>query len=544
MLNRRTFAQAGSAPRIVAALTSLFAFLVYLLTLAPTITWRNDGADGGDFLAAIATGGVPHPSGYPTYLLLGSLFARLPIGDMAYRLNLLSAVAAAGAVGVLTLTVHYALSYAATPSVRPGPSWLVTLTTACVALTFGFSSILWSQAVITEVYSLNALFAILIWLVAFRARSANKVWLWSMCTLLLGIGLGNHLSLITVLPGLLVLFWPGWQRLGKAQEPGRPRRDRWSPGLPVALLGPLLLGLTVYAALPLRASHNPAINWGGADSWSGFLWLVTGRLYAPLAFGLPPAYLLGRAVAGLSLLARQVAWWGLPLAVLGAWLMWQRDRQLLLGLLTWFAAAFVYAVGYSTSDSYVYLLPAVIVLMIWMSWGLYDVLGELLAKANGVGVWRRVNRRMAGSLAMCLVALAPALPLAVNYAAVDASHDREAYHYGLGAMDSAAPQAVIITHATQDTFALWYFRYALAQRPDTAVVSGSLLPYTWYTQTLAKQHPDLVLPAESPYATEMVKELIRHNLPRRPVYLTSPDWPLSWPLRLESAGALYRVVTR
>lgn len=547
MLSRRLLTQAGSAPGILAALTSLCAFLVYLFTLAPTITWRNDGADGGDFLAAIATGGVPHPSGYPTYLLLGSLFARLPISDAAaYRLNLMSAAAAAGAVAALSFTLHGALSSAVRTAGRQAPVWLDALVVANVVLTFGFSSILWSQAVITEVYTLNALFVVLIWLAALRARWTGRPWLWGMCGLLLGLGLGNHLSLATVLPGLLVLLCPNRRiQLAGHSSPAGAQRRRLSFGPSLALMTTFVVGLTVYAVLPLRASQCPPINWGGADSWSGFLWLVSGRLYAPLAFGLPLGYLPGRVLAGLALLARQVAWWGLPLVMLGAWLMWRRDRQLALSLLAALATAFVYAVGYGTSDSYVYLLPAVVVLTIWMSWGLYDVLSALHARAKAAeSVYRQTTWRVAGALGLCLAALAPGLPLAANYGTVDASHDQEAHRFGRAALESAAPQALIVTEGTRDTFTLWYFRYATTQRSDVVVVSGPLLPYAWYTQSLAKHHPDLVLPAGSSDATAMVKELIRNNLPRRPVYLTSPNWPLPPQFRLEAQGTLHKVVIR
>ncbi|HMB21839.1 MAG TPA: DUF2723 domain-containing protein, partial [Anaerolineales bacterium] len=66
---------------------------VYSLTLAPGLTWANFGSDGGDLIAAAATGGVAHPSGYPLYLLLARLFQVIPIGTLAFRTNLLSATA-------------------------------------------------------------------------------------------------------------------------------------------------------------------------------------------------------------------------------------------------------------------------------------------------------------------------------------------------------------------------------------------------------------------------------------------------------------------
>ncbi len=85
---------------------------LYLSTLAPTLTWGegNIGVDGGELLAAAKTLGVPHPPGYPTYTLLLRGFATLvPIGDFAYRGNLMSAVLASLSVELLyVVTMRFA----------------------------------------------------------------------------------------------------------------------------------------------------------------------------------------------------------------------------------------------------------------------------------------------------------------------------------------------------------------------------------------------------------------------------------------------------
>ena len=73
----------------ISALVVLGALLaVYGLTLAPTITWAHHGADGGDLVTAVVRGCIPHPPGFPTYLLLGDLFIRLPWGNPAWRRSL------------------------------------------------------------------------------------------------------------------------------------------------------------------------------------------------------------------------------------------------------------------------------------------------------------------------------------------------------------------------------------------------------------------------------------------------------------------------
>ena len=90
----------------LAASVAAAALAVYVATLAPGLTFEHHGTDGGDLIAAARTLGVPHPTGYTTYTLLAWLFSQLPVGVIAYRVNLLSAVCAAGAVGLLCRTTQ------------------------------------------------------------------------------------------------------------------------------------------------------------------------------------------------------------------------------------------------------------------------------------------------------------------------------------------------------------------------------------------------------------------------------------------------------
>src|SRR6185503_17540515 len=110
-------------------------FLCYTTTLAPGLTWTNDGADGGDLITAAATLGVAHPTGYPTYLLLAHLFQYLPIGDLAFRTNLLSAAAALLAAACVYGIVHN-LDGAAT--------WRSSAAGTIAALSLGLAPVFWS----------------------------------------------------------------------------------------------------------------------------------------------------------------------------------------------------------------------------------------------------------------------------------------------------------------------------------------------------------------------------------------------------------------
>src|SRR4051812_17031019 len=83
------------------ALALAAAFLcLYLRSLCPTVYL----GDPGEFCTAIATGGVPHPPGYPLFSLLGrAALALIPFGEPAFRIGCVVALSAALAVAALYL---------------------------------------------------------------------------------------------------------------------------------------------------------------------------------------------------------------------------------------------------------------------------------------------------------------------------------------------------------------------------------------------------------------------------------------------------------
>ena len=115
----------------------------------------------------------------------------------------------------------------------------------------------WSQAVITEVYTLNSLFVAALILIAahlaLRSPSERErkpqytTVLLSLFGLLLGLSVGNHLTVLAVAVPMLFWLWTalGWRRLAS----------------PYAV-GALVLGIAVYLYMPIRAAQNPPINWG------------------------------------------------------------------------------------------------------------------------------------------------------------------------------------------------------------------------------------------------------------------------------------------
>jgi hypothetical protein len=494
---------------------AFLAFAVYLATLAPGLTFENYGTDGGDLVAAARTLGVPHPPGYPTYTLLAWLFSQLPVGTIAYRVNLFSAASAAISAGLLCRIVQILL-----------PSEVSVLAISVAAgLTFAFSTLLWSQAVISEVYALLTLLAALIlWLLLCWRNGGHEANLW-LAALTFGVGLGNNLTLALAAPAVLVLLWgrdgDEWKRLL------RPRTM-----LPAA--GLLMAGLAVYAYLPLAAQRHPPVNWGNVQTWERFVWMVTAKQYQMFAFGLEPAEMPNRLGSWALVLGDQFGWWGLALALIGGWSWWQRDRQFALFSLVWIFMVGLYAFFYDTLDSHTYLLPPLLLLAVWWAEGARYML-QLIERQ-----WPDWQRA-----ALASILILPFLSLILHWGAVDLSEDRFVHDYIDQALAPLEPGGLVIVRGDKSTFALWYAVYAEEQRPDVAVVSGPLLAYIWYRDHVRHFYPELVLaePREGDVTTDdLVCELIANNYYQRPVYATDPaeGWEPCFDFVQEGDAPIYR----
>ena len=473
---------------------SIIAFVVYLATLAPGLTNANFGTDGGDLIAAARTLGVPHPSGYPTYTLLAWFFTQLPIGVIAYRVNLLSAACAAAAIGLFFCSARRLLPDDRHPLLLP----------AITALILAFSSLLWSQAVIAEVYALLMLFAsLLLWFLVRWRDSKHDRYLW-LAAFALGLALGNHLTILFWAPAALIYLWPErreWLRVRTVL-----------PGTVV-----FVLGLSVYAYLPLAARHGPPVNWGNPQTWRGFLWVVTGEQYQQFAFGLATDEIPRRISAWAELLGDQFGWWGLAISLIGAWGQWKRDRRFALFSSAWIVLVVLYAFFYNTGDSHMYLLPVVMLMALWWGEGVYLLLGLTRALQPG---WQR--------LVLVILILLPLGSVALHWRAVEPDDDWEAHAYIHQVLDAVQPGGLIIVRADQPTFALWYGVYAEDQRPDVQVVSGPMLAFFWYRDHVRRLYPSLVL--NEPHGGNLTWDDLVHDLVSSnwylPTYLT--DFKEEW----------------
>ena len=208
---------------------TLIAFLVYLFTLGPSVGLE----DSGELATAADHLGVPHPPGYPFWSLCSWIFCRLfswvtYMGQPtpAWSVSLFSAVAGAFAAGCTAMLICRSGSdmldsidandTEKSPSTGASSDGLRRTRNAFVSLAgglggsliFAFSPVEWSQSTIVEIYSLNALFLMAVFLLSYRwmRKPSDKI-LW-LTAFVFGLGLTNYqVLLLAALPLVIIIMF-------------------------------------------------------------------------------------------------------------------------------------------------------------------------------------------------------------------------------------------------------------------------------------------------------------------------------------------------
>ncbi|MGA2436553.1 MAG: DUF2723 domain-containing protein, partial [Bryobacteraceae bacterium] len=347
-------------------ITSVLALAVYLFTLAPEVTL--------EFSGILSTGaryaGVPHPPGYPVWTIYSWFFTRLlPFSNIAWRVAVGSAVAAALACGLVALMVSRGgkMLLEKTPAFarwEPAEQNLLRMVCGYVAgMAFGLSGAVWREAVLADTWALSVLlFAMMLGLLLrWTVVPERRRFLYG-AFFVFGLLLTSNQELITVTPALLLWVMLGDWKLGRdvflvvgvlaiggllAGEFGLfPWFDsftcrnlpllvvflpvivaavaaiiathrigsEWKPAIVCGMV--LLLGIGFYFYLPVASMTNPPVNWAYPRTLDGFFHAVTRGQYERAN----PTRDLGRFFAQLWMLTKdtgkEFGWLYFVLAVL------------------------------------------------------------------------------------------------------------------------------------------------------------------------------------------------------------------------------------
>lgn len=252
---------------VIPTLLFLGVLAVYTHNLSPSIY----GYDSGDYASAIIAKGVPHPSGYPLYTMLGILFNLLPFQTPAWRIGLVSVFSSAFAVFLSYFIILELLRN--------------RMAALFGALSIAFFYPFWLYAEVVEVLSLNSFFVLLLLFLTIKFHKTKKVFFAYLLSFSAGLSLTNNEVIILLFPAVSIVFLSNWKQILK-------------PKIILLCILFFILGLLPYIYIPIAASFHPIINTGNGSTIKSFLDIVLRRYYgwgtnspAPFNYNLINIYL-------------------------------------------------------------------------------------------------------------------------------------------------------------------------------------------------------------------------------------------------------------
>ncbi len=463
-LQRFTTDQIITGGLMIAALT------LYGFTLAPTVLQ----ADSAEFQFVAWLPAIAHPTGYPLYILLGWLWTHLCLyGEVAWRMNLLSALFATATIGLM-YTVAKQLMITTLPNSSPLSQQLAA---ALATSTFAVSRTFWSQAIIAEVYTLHAFFVVLLLWLALKHRQVSYP-----LAFVFGLSLTHHVTIVLLLPALISFF-----TITQKFEQNHPllKKPNFYPICILCLLAPL----TLYFYLPLIAPTTPYQTLILSDpqtltlydnTWLGFWQHLTATAFRgelqPTAVGLVRLIMVGQA------LYQQVGWAGIILAGVGLFAMGVNKRFDLLTLTVLaFLGVVTFNLIYFIGDIFVLFIPAWLFVCLWIgvgSLGLAHWLATKFVKSrltvNQNFYFRNFEKRLGQNishfLTISLLSLFFVLPTSLLFsqiAEVSQANNRASSDRWQQILNEPLPQgAILLSNDRDEIMPMWYFQYVMNQRPD------------------------------------------------------------------------------
>ncbi|MGB3340868.1 MAG: DUF2723 domain-containing protein [bacterium] len=476
-------------------------FAIYILTASRTLPW----GDGAEFYIAVRTLGIPHPSGYPLFILIGRLLYLL--NTSPFLSNLLPGIFASLSVLFLYLII-----------LRMTKDHLIGI---ILSLFFAFGQEIWSQSVAAEVYTLNLFF--FIFLIYLLTNASTEKRLLPVTFFVSGLALTNHLTaLLYVIPIFIFIL---------------SQKKKSIRYLPLALIP-----LTIYLYFPVRSLTNPILDLFNPGNLGQFVNYVSGKAfhYRTLFFSGP--YIIEQLKQFLY------AWWRqflilIPVGFYGIFFLKdKKSRNLLIIILI---LIFSYSLLYNIPDKQGYYLPFYAIWLLFIALGL----SKIVPKRFKVALF-----------------IFPLLNIILNYRICDLSRESSLDDLSTSIYESLVDNSIIIS---DDYFVYCsILNEALNRKKQIIPVAQFYLRMDWYTEQLSQTFPNIIIPERvdvlllacqdelgaaskdeygdisKAYCHRIQHEIINANIDQTPVYFFIYDdaiWPKSWfELYLESHGVFYQ----
>ena len=404
--------------------------------------------DSPETIIASVTLGITHPPGDSVLALAGKIWTIVPLGNMAMRMNLLSAVFAS-----LACLQAFRLVTRIFPGRLPSLAAAATL----YAL-FIFNPLLVQQAAVAKggVYTLNLVILLSAAIALQKGDNYSP-------PLIFGLLAAHHWMTFAAVSPVMGSWWAA--NLARST---RPKTSQLACGILF-----FLSGFSVLIYLPVRASQDPFLSWGQPSSLQRLTTHYLRKVYLPEEMRGTPLTWQRQAVDGLKAIRNEMGWTGLALACAGIpGLLSVSFLSLALPLLGALVPFLITAVYLDLRPELLHLLG----IYLFPSW-----LGLAILASSGAAWLAGSRRRETRALALLLPALAAAalIPAGGIY---NAGRSTWSYDVGRALLAPLPENAGILVTSDLDTFPLWYFQAVECCRMDVLVVNTTLMRHQWYRE--------------------------------------------------------------
>ncbi|MCF8131434.1 MAG: DUF2723 domain-containing protein [Deltaproteobacteria bacterium] len=431
--------------KYISLLLPTAVFGVYLCTITPVVYL----GDSGEFTAAAFSLGIPHNSGYPLYSLLGKIFCMIPLGNVGFRMNLMSSFFSA----VTVFLVYDVIGW-------------FTRNRWCsftAALFLAFTPLFWSQTVSAEVYPLHCFFVVLMIRLLWQWEKNRDFQCLLMFVFVTGLSFGNHMQTVMMAPAVLFFIISG------------DKKAIFSVKHFAAISIVFIIPLSLYLYLPIRTRAGVPIHWGDPDNVERFLAHVTATAHrGAYVFSAGPSQYLSRFLDTLKVL-------GFQYGILSLLAIWGWVKASSLRWRIFFAGIILFDFFYTIFLNVIsieitpFTLPSTIVMTILLGMGLNHLLG-----------WVRRQKRIGPKMRKAVAAtffIIPVVALLANFGICDQSSNYTAYEHAVNIFRTTDYGSTIFLDGDNNVFPVAYGRMVEGMGDGISLFDRHNVIFKWRLET-------------------------------------------------------------
>jgi hypothetical protein len=498
-------------PDLFLILSFVIPFGIFMLTLAPSVTFF----DSGEFLTATASLGSAHSPGYPLFLMYAKPFTWIPLGNIAFRINMATAFSSSLACLSVYLLTLKLLKNEQLIENKFFFTFAVKASGLAAALTFSVTPRLWLQSNHDKPYPLLAFisavifYVLLVWRDHYKAGDERPSFVY-VCTFLAGLSMALHQSIVLLLPAwFLMIVLTDWRMITRIKEL-------------ILATAFALLGFAVNLYLPIRALSNPLLNWGDSKTVDQFLWHFLRKGY-PSEPHTRDISLLWAQIKAFNV-PNEFTWVGAGLLLFALYRLWRPQRDVVIAYLVGVVAFLMVIAGYFNAlPEFIFLTeefftPLYLLTAVMIGIGLFNLLAFAIRSTR---LPEHLGASVYGVVAVLFFTLPSAL-CAVNYYENDQHNNYIAFDYASNSLRSLPQNSIMFTWGDSGAFPLWYLQGVEKLREDVDLPHTPHLVFEWYLNSMPRLFTDSNLrkfDTTSFGLDSALRMAITENLGTRPIYI-------------------------